>query len=87
MIDQDQWEEWLLSLMDDTLAEIDLDEWNVAFVGAMTQQLNTLYPDRDVKEKAFLIKAIGRALRALKNKTMILDTLALIFNSTHHSGM
>ena len=63
--------------MDDTLAEVDLDEWNVAFVGAMSQQLTagTLNPDRDVKEKAFLIKAIGRALRALKNRSLILDQL------------
>ena len=84
MIDQDQWEEWLLALMDDTLSEIDLDEWNNAFVGAMTQQLNTLYPD--AREKAFLMKAAGRALTAVKNRTLVLDTLALIFNATQHSG-
>ena len=42
-IDQAQWEEWLLTLMDDTLGEIDLDEWNTALIGAMTQQLTGLY--------------------------------------------
>ena len=53
--------------MEDTLSEIDLDEWNSAFVGALTQQLNgngsnsnTYQPDRDIKEKAFLMKATGR---------------------------
>ena len=91
--DQDQWEEWLLALMDDTLAEIDLDEWNNAFIGAMTQQLNTLYTDLQhqpcvshQKQKAFLIKAMGRALKAAKDKSLISDTLGLIFNSTDHSG-
>lgn len=91
--DQDQWEEWLLALMDDTLAEIDLDEWNNAFIGAMTQQLNTLYTDvqhqpcdSQQKQKAFLIKAMGRALKAAKDKSIISDTLGLIFNSTDHSG-
>ena len=43
--------------MDDTLAEVDLDEWNNAFVGAMTKQLTTLYTEKDVKgkDKAFKI--------------------------------
>ena len=53
----------------------------------MTQQLSTLYPEKDVKGKAFLVKATGRALTAVKNRTLILDTLALIFNATQHSGM
>ena len=90
--DPDQWEEWLLALMDDTLAEIDLDEWNNAFIGAMTQQLNILYPS-DLpsnisyqKQKSFLIKAMGRALKAAKDKVLISDTLGLIFDSTDHSG-
>ena len=45
-IDQAQWEEWLLTLMDDTLGEIDLDQWNTALIGAMTQQLTGLYSGR-----------------------------------------
>ena len=45
-IDQAQWEEWLLTLMDDTLGEIDLDEWNTALITAMTQQLTGLYSGR-----------------------------------------
>ena len=67
-IDQDQWEEWLLALMDDTLAEIDLDEWNTALIGAMTQHLSGLYsgPEQS-KEKTFLMKAMGRALKATKS--------------------
>ena len=84
VIDQYQWEEWLLNLMDDTLSEIDLDEWNHAFLGAMTVQLNNV--NLDVKEKAFIMKATGRALMAIKNRTLILDTIALIFNATQHSG-
>ena len=36
--------------------------------------------------KAFLVKATGRALTAVKNRTLILDTLAVIFNATQHSG-
>ena len=46
--------------MDDTLVEIDLDEWTTALIGAMTQQLSGLYssPEQS-KEKIFLIKAIG----------------------------
>ena len=52
----------------------------------MTQQLSTLYPEKDVKGKAFLVKATGRALTAVKNRTLILDTLATIFNATQHIG-
>ena len=37
--------------------------------------------------KAFLVKATGRALTAVKNRTLILDTLAIIFNATQHSGI
>ena len=60
VIDQDQWEEWLLALMDDTLAEVDLDEWNNAFVGAMTKQLTTLYTEKDVKGKDEAFKIITK---------------------------
>ena len=40
------------------------------------------------KEKIFLMKAMGRALKVTKSgnhRTLILDTLTLIFNSTVHS--
>ena len=30
--------------MDDTLAEIDLDEWTTALIGTMTQQLSGIWP-------------------------------------------
>ena len=81
-IDQDQWEEWLLALMDDTLAEIDLDEWNTALIGAMTQHLSGLYsgPEQS-KEKTFLMKAMGRALKATKSGnrySSILNSYALL---------
>jgi hypothetical protein len=87
-VDQDQWEEWLLVLLDDTLAEIDLDEWNIALIGAMSQQLNGLYTIADQpKEKAFLMRCMGRVLKAIKagSRTLIQDTLALLFTSTQHS--
>ena len=89
-MDQEQWEEWLLTLMDDTLNEIDLEEWNNAFIGAMTAQLNSLYTATECqndKQKSFLVKAMGRSLRSVKNKGLISDTLGLIFNSTDHSGI
>ena len=75
-IDQDQWEEWLLALMDDTLAEIDLDEWNTALIGAMTQHLSGLYsgPEQS-KEKTFLMKAMGRALKATKSGNRYLSVM------------
>ena len=47
--------------MDDTLAEVDLDEWNNAFVGAMTKQLTTLYTEKDVKGKDKALKIITKA--------------------------
>ena len=40
------------------------------------------------KEKIFLMKTMGRALKVTKSgnhRTLILDTLTLIFNSTVHS--
>ena len=46
--------------MDDTLAEVDLDEWNNAFVGAMTKQLTTLYTEKDVKGKDEAFKIITK---------------------------
>ena len=48
--------------------------------------INYAISGKDVKGKAFLVKATGRALTAVKNRTLILDTLALIFNATQHSG-
>ena len=45
--------------MDDTLAEVDLDEWNNAFVGAMTKQLTTLYTEKDVKGKDKVFKVVN----------------------------
>jgi hypothetical protein len=86
-IDQDQWEEWLLALMDDTLSEIDLEEWNNAFVAAMTQQLEAFYSGKNPgRGKVFLMKAAGRALIQVKQKTLVLDTLGHVFSSTQHSG-
>lgn len=52
----------------------------------MTQQLNTLYhPGLEAREKAFLMKATGRALTAVKNRSLVADTLDLLFNSIKHS--
>ena len=86
-IDQDQWEEWLLALMDDTLAEIDLDEWNTALIGAMTQHLSGLYsgPEQS-KEKTFLMKAMGRALKATKSGNRYLSSLNPSCHSAKTSG-
>ena len=69
--------------MDDTLAEVDLDEWNNAFVGAMTKQLTTLYTEKDVKgkDKAFRIIKVHKFWEGHK----ILRNLYLTFDCCTHS--
>ena len=57
--DQEQWEDWLLTLLDDTIREIDLDEWTVALAGSMTQQFG-LYGQSQVGEKCFLMRCLGQ---------------------------
>ena len=57
--DQEQWEDWLLTLLDDTIREIDLDEWTVALAGSMTQQFG-LYGQGQVREKCFLMRCLGQ---------------------------
>ena len=54
-----QWEDWLLTLLDDTIREIDLDEWTVALAGSMTQQFG-LYGQGQVREKCFLMRCLGQ---------------------------
>lgn len=80
---QGQWEEWLLGLLDDTLTEVDLDEWTVAFSASLNRQM-VLYPEDD---RSFLFKAIGQSLKKVKasNRGHIGDLLASVFNATNHN--
>ena len=58
--DQEQWESWLLALLDDTVREIDLDEWTVALAGSMTQQFGLYGGQGQVGEKCFLMRCLGQ---------------------------
>jgi hypothetical protein len=82
--DQDQWEDWLLALLDDTVKEIDLDEWTVALAGAMSQQLS-LYGGDQVGEKCFLMRCLGKVLKSTNSRTLVLDRLGAVFSATNHA--
>ena len=68
--DQEQWEDWLLTLLDDTIREIDLDEWTVALAGSMTQQFG-LYGQGQVREKCFLMRCLGQVCLLGRNSTCL----------------
>ncbi len=82
--DQNQWEEWLLALLDDTVKEIDLDEWTVALAGAMTQQLSLYAHKTQIGEKCFLMRALGQVLKST-SWTLIMERLNVVFASTNHA--
>ena len=85
--DQLQWEEWLLVLLDDTIAEIDLDDWTSALATAMVNQMTLLYnAPSQLEEKCFLLRCLGRVCMASKSGALkIMDNLASIFTATQHS--
>ena len=85
--DQIQWEEWLLALLDNTIAEIDLDDWTSALSTAMVNQMNIFYQSSDnVNEKCFLLRCLGRACRSSKSGSLkIMENLTAIFSATQHS--
>jgi hypothetical protein len=83
--DQEQWEEWLLALIDDTLVEIDLEEWTSALAGAMCQQM-PLYAAPELSlEKCFLMRCVGVVAKRLSNKQIVVDFLSSVFLFTSHA--
>ena len=87
--DQLQWEEWLLALLDNTITEIDLDDWTIALATAMVNQMNALYQNpNQLDEKCFLLRCLGRVCRLSKSGTLrIMENLSSIFASTQHSDL
>ncbi len=76
--EQSQWELWLLELLDDTIKEIGLEEWNAALVTAMEKQL-ALYEESEEKtEHAFLIKALGLVLKNSTSRNVVTKQLSMI---------
>ena len=88
---QGQWEDWILALLDDTVKEIDLDEWCSALAGAMCQQLQQLYHSLQdtLREKCFVMRAMGRVMRVSKSGTrqLVTDNLGAVFTLTQHDGV
>ena len=84
---QIQWEEWLLALLDNTIAEIDLDDWTSALATAMVSQMNLFYQSSNhLEEKCFLLRCLGRVCRASKSGALrIMENLAAVFAATQHS--
>ena len=63
--DQGQWEDWLLALLDDTVAEVDLEQWTNALAGSLAHQLALYQSEKEVKEKCFLMKSLGQVLKRM----------------------
>ncbi len=76
--DQEQWELWLMELLDDTIKEIGLEEWNGALVSSLQQQLSFYSDEREVAEKRFLIKCLGLVLKNSSSRNLVTAHLATI---------
>ncbi len=76
--DQGQWEKWLLELLDDTVKEISLEEWNSSFASALEQQLAFYPDDAEVKEKCFLVKCLGVLMKNSSNRNLVLVHLSVV---------
>ncbi len=76
--DQDQWEQWLLGLLDDTVKEISLEEWNSAMATSMQQQMD-LYSDDLAGEKSFLIRCLGVVIKNSGSRSLVLTHLTTIY--------
>ena len=76
-----------MALLDNTIAEIDLDDWTSALATAMVNQMTLLYnAPNQLEEKCFLLRCLGRVCRSSKSGTLrIMDNLASIFTATQHS--
>ncbi len=96
---QGQWELWLMELLDDTVREIGLEEWNGALVSSLQQQLS-LYRSADedndrgqeTQEKCFLIKCLGLVLKNSSSRNLVsanLTTLEKVASSSvpSHDGV
>eukprot|EP00094_Tigriopus_californicus_P000040 TCALIF_00040-PA protein Name:"Similar to CDC45 Cell division control protein 45 homolog (Homo sapiens)" AED:0.07 eAED:0.08 QI:0/0.16/0/0.85/1/1/7/0/2542 len=83
--DQNQWEEWLLTLLDDTIGEIGLEEWTSALALSINQQLALYKHDDEVKERCFLMKSFGLVLKRTSGKQLILEHLSTLFLSTNQA--
>lgn len=83
--DQNQWEEWLLTLLDDTIGEIGLEEWTSALALSINQQLVLYKHEDDLKERCFLMKSFGLVLKRTSGKQLILEHLSALFLSTNQA--
>ncbi|QQP50569.1 Maestro heatlike repeat family member 1 [Caligus rogercresseyi] len=82
--DQEQWENWLLALLEDSVAEIDLDEWNTPLIESFQYQLDSFYkaPQR---QRTFIIKCLGISIKKSGARLIVLEHLQNLFSSCVHS--
>ena len=84
---QEQWEEWILKFVDDTLIEIDLEEWNSALVKEMFQQLSLYKMSDTIPERTFLVKCMGVVLKRVSSRAIVSDLLNSLFLEVDHNDL
>lgn len=87
-VELEQWQNWLLALLTDSLAQIGMEEWSCGVATALVNQL-PMY-EAQSEEKSFAIRCVGHVLTLVTNKQVVLDNLSAIFlsaiESRHHAS-
>jgi len=76
-VDLEQWHNWLLTLLTDSLAQIGMEEWSCGVAVALVNQLPMYEPMSP--EKSFAIRCVGHVLTLVTNKQVVLDNLSAMF--------
>ena len=76
-VDLDQWQDWLLALVLDTVHQVDSEEWTLELVSALVNQL-PLYSS-EAREKSFSVVLTGQLLTRVTARQNVLDTLSSLF--------
>ena len=76
-VELEQWQDWLLALVTDSVKQVDSDTWTAELVNALVEQL-AMYSSSS-KEKSFCVLVTGQVLTMVSNKQMVMDTLSSLF--------
>ena len=76
-VDLDQWQNWLFTLLRDSLEQIGMEEWNCQMVSAIVDQFQ--FYENYSKEKSFAIHCVAHVLTLVGNRQVVQDNLDLLF--------
>jgi hypothetical protein len=67
-----------LTLLDDTVKEIGLEEWNGALAASQQQQLSLYSDEKEPREKAFLCRCLGVVMKNSTSRSLVLTQLSTL---------